>query len=249
MATPQIVKSEDFNSANVSYSDPKKLGHGGQAIYVNYTGKPLIIQTPKMYMPWGMGKFEGDGGNVKYSLDLSFKNMESNENMEAFYKAISAFDERLVDDGVKNSMAWFKKKKQSVEVCKALYAPMIKVSRDKDGEPNGKFPPTFKCKVPFRDGTFLCDAYDSNRKLIEDDLSSVLVKGGQCQALIQCVGIWFAGGKYGCSWKIVQMKAYPPAGIHGYSFIDDSDGEEVIEDGSDDDDELIDDDDLGDDED
>jgi len=246
-ATPQIVKSEDFSSKSVSYSDPKKLGHGGQAIYVNYQGKPLIIQTPKMYMPWGMGKYDSGDGNVKYSLDMSFKNMENNANMESFYKAIESFDEKLVDDAVNNSMSWFKKKKQSKEVCKALYAPMIKVSRDKDGEPNGKFPPTFKCKVPFRDGVFHCDAYDQNRNLVEDDLSTVLVKGGYCQALIQCVGIWFAGGKFGCSWKIVQMKVTPPAGIHGYSFIDDSDdGGEEGEDGSDeelmDDDELVDDD-------
>ena len=34
----------------------------------------------------------------------------------------------------------------------------------------------------------------------------------------------------GCAWKVVQMKVTPPAGIHGYSFIDDSEDEEVCED-------------------
>ena len=95
-----------------------------------------------------------------------------------------------------------------------------------------------KVKVPWKDGKFDCDAYDSKRQLIQDDLSNVLVKGSQVQALIQCVGIWFAGGKYGCSWKVVQMKVTPPAGIHGYSFIDDSEDEaedEVAEGGSDED--------------
>lgn len=220
MPKPQIVKSENLNVEHIEYSEPKKLSHGGQAIYINYDGKPLILQTPKMNMPWAMGKFDGD--IPKYSLDLSFKGMDNNPTLENFYKAFSMLDEKLVNDGVSNSMSWFKKKNQSKDVCKALYATQIKVSKDKNGEPDGKYPPTMKVKVPWKDGTFQCDAYDYNKKLIEEDLSNVLVKGTQVQALIQCVGMWFAGGKYGCSWKVVQMKVTPPAGIHGYSFIDDS---------------------------
>ena len=246
MSRPQIVKSDKFNCKQVEYSDPKKLGHGGQAIYLNYEGNPLILQTPKMGMPWGMGKYDGDV--PKYSLDLSFKGMDNNESLQAFYNALNQLDEKLVEDGVKNSMSWFKKKKQTREVCKALFAPQIKVSKDKNsGEPDGKYPPTMKVKVPWRDGKFDCDAYNSKRELITEDLSSVLVKGTQVQALIQCVGIWFAGGKYGCSWKVVQMKVTPPAGIHGYSFLDDSEDEEVVE-GSDDED-IVDEEELLDDED
>ena len=243
MSNPQIVKSDKFSCSNVEYSDPKKLQHGGQAIYLNYDGKPLILQTPKMSMPWGMGKYDGDV--PKYSLDLSFKGMDNSESLQSFYSALNKLDEKLVEDGVSNSMQWFKKKKQTKEVCKALYAPQIKVSKDKNGEPDGKYPPTMKVKVPWRDGSFQCDAYDSKRQLMQDDLSNVLVKGSQVQALIQCVGIWFAGGKYGCSWKVVQMKVTPPAGIHGYSFIDDSEDEaedEVAEGGSDED--LVDEEDL-----
>jgi len=239
MAQPQIVKSEKFDSVNLEYQEPKKLSHGGQAIYLSYEGKPLILQTPKMSMPWGMGKFDGD--IPKYSVDLSFKGMDNSPALESFYKALNSLDEKLVADGVTNSMTWFKKKKQTAEVCKALYAPQIKVSKDKNGEPDGKYPPTMKVKVPWKDGSFQCDAYDSKKNLIEDDLSNVLVKGTQVQALIQCVGMWFAGGKYGCSWKVVQMKCTPPAGIHGYSFIDDSE-DEAVEEGEDE--EVVDEEDL-----
>ena len=55
--------------------------------------------------------------------------------------------------------------------------------------------------------------------------------------------MWFAGGKYGCSWKVVQMKLTPPAGIHGYSFIDDSEDEGEA-DNVDEDDDVVDDEDL-----
>ena len=93
MSKPQIVKSENFNVDHVEYSDPKKLSHGGQAIYVNYEGKPLILQTPKMSMPWGMGKYDGD--IPKYSLDLSFKGMDNNPSLEAFYTALKSLDAAL----------------------------------------------------------------------------------------------------------------------------------------------------------
>ena len=227
----------------------------GKGLHINlfykfpdFTINEILLETPIMEAPFGIRKYdETDKKNRnKYYLDLSFKGMDNNPSLEAFYTALKQMDDKLVDDGVSNSMTWFKKKKQSKDVCKALYANQIKVSKDKNGEPDGKYPPTMKVKVPWRDGSFQCDAYDANKKLIEDDLSNVLVKGTQVQALIQCVGMWFAGGKYGCSWKVVQMKVTPPAGIHGYSFLDDSDDEGVVEnneDGSDDED-LVDEDEL-----
>ena len=61
---------------------------------------------------------------------------------------------------------------------------------------------------------------------IQDNIGDLLTKGCRVQCLIQCVGLWFAGGKYGCSWKIVQVKVNPSKSISGYSFIDDSDDEE-----------------------
>jgi len=239
MSTPQIVKSAQFDTKNVAYSEPKKLQHGGQAIYLNYNGKPLIFQTPKMSMPWDMGKFDGE--IPKYSCDLSFKGMDHDENLTSFYNAFTKLDDKLLDDAEKNSMAWFKKKTQSKEVCRALYAPQIKLSKDKNGEADGKYPPTMKVKIPCRDGKFECDAYDTNKQLIQGDLKDVLVKGSSVQALIQCVGIWFAGGKFGCSWKVVQMKVTPPAGIHGYSFIDSDDDmvEDVNEESQNSDEDLV----------
>ena len=225
MSAPQIVKAKELNVKNISYSEPKSLQNGGKAVYVNYDGKPLILQTPKMRCPFGMSVYE-DGEYPKYSLPLSFSGMDGNESLNKFHEVLENFDKKLLKDGVKNSMLWFKKKKQSLEVCKALYSPQIKQSLDENGEPNGKYPDTIKVKLPWRDDKFLCDAYDSNRELIEGDLKKVLVKGSQVQALIQCVGLWFAGGKYGCSWKVVQMKITPAAGVSGYSFLSDSDEDE-----------------------
>jgi len=240
MSTPQIVKAKELNVKNITYSEPKSLQTGAKAVYVNYEGKPLILQTPKMSCPFGMNVYE-DGEYPKYSLPLSFRGMEGNESLSKFHEALENFDKKLLKDGVKNSMLWFKKKKQSLEVCKALFSPQIKQSLDENGEPNGKYPDTIKLKLPFKADKFLCDAYDSNRELITTDLKNVLTKGSKVQALIQCVGLWFAGGKYGCSWKIVQMKITPAAGVNGYSFLSDSedDGDDNEEEDNEEENELL----------
>ena len=56
-------------------------------------------------------------------------------------------------------------------------------------------------------------------------MENTLIRGCEVQALIEHSGIWFAGGKYGCSWKVVQLKVTAPSSIKGYSFIDSSDDE------------------------
>lgn len=224
----QITRSEDFDITKVSYSEPKKLAHGGNAVYVQYEGSSLILQTPQMVLPWSMGKYES-ADSVKYSIDLSFKGLESDEKMQKFHNVLSELDKKLVCDGVTNSMSWMKKKKVSEDIMKEFFSSQLKVSKNKEtGEADGKYPPVFKVKVPYRDGVFGCNVYDSKKNLLEGDLNEVLVKGSQVQCLIQCVGLWFAGGKYGCSWKVVQMKVTPPAGLHGYSFLDDEE-EDVVD--------------------
>lgn len=218
----------------INYSEPKINANGGKAIYVNYDEKVLFLQTPKMSCPFGLSAFDA-GDYTKYSLDLSFNGMDGEgkncEAMKDFYDKMDAFDSKLVQDAVKNSQPWFKKKKTSLEVCKALYNPQIRLSKDKEtGEPNGQYPPTFKVKMPNRDGRFTSDVFDLDRKKVaNEDLESYLVKGSQVQALIQCVGIWVVDGKFGCNWKVQQLRVWPPKGLSGYSFLPDSDDDELDE--------------------
>lgn len=226
----KILTPEEFDINNVKFSEPKSLSNGGKAIYLNYeeegTKKIIVFQTPKMMCPYGLSCFD-QGEYPKYSLEMSFGGKEEDSTLDRFYENMDSIDKKLISEGMKNSKAWFKKSKISEEVVTALYAPGIKVSKDKEtGEPNNKYPPTFKVKVPFKDDRFTCGVYDSKKNKIEDNIGDLLSKGCRVQCLIQCVGLWFAGGKYGCSWKIVQVKVNPSKTITGYSFIDDSDDEE-----------------------
>jgi hypothetical protein len=183
---------------------------------------PIVLQTPEMVAPYGVSNWNDDGkGPDKYSLDLSFKGKEARENLNTFFEKMVALDKKLVQQGFENSMTWLKKKYSSVDVVEALYTSMVKYAKDKNtGEITDKYPPTFKLKLPYINGAFQCEVYDNKRNTVnlKELIDNGSLKGAKVTAIIQCTGIWVAGGKYGCSWKVLQMKVSPPAAIKGYAF-------------------------------
>ncbi len=219
-----IVLPSTLNVANISYSAPRTLDNGGRVIYMNLNRSPIVIQTPEMVAPYGVSNWNDDGkGPDKYTLDLSFKGKESREKLNEFFEKMSALDKKLVHDGVHNSMTWLKKKITSADVVEALYTPIVKYAKDKTtGEITDKYPPSMKLKLPFNNGVFQCEVYDTKRKQVnlKELIDNGSLKGAKVTAIIQCSGIWVAGGKYGCSWKVLQMRVSPPQTIKGYAFKD-----------------------------
>ena len=62
-------------------------------------------------------------------------------------------------------------------------------------------------KVPCWEGEWKCDVYNSTTQTkVEGDLSTVVCGRLEARAIIQCTGLWFAGSKFGASWKLVQME-------------------------------------------
>jgi hypothetical protein len=229
-----IMLPADFDVANVHYGVPRTNDNGGKSIYLSFNKKPIVLQTPEMFAPFGKQEWKNDKGVTKYTLDLSFKGMESRDLLKTFFDKMNELDEKLIDDGVANSFDWLKKKGASREVVKALYTRLVRHPIDKNtGEVSTKFPPTFKLTLPWKDGAFQCEVYDADRKIT--NLANIETKGARVTALIQCLGIWVAAGKYGCTWKVLQMKVVPPQAIKGYAFKDVKD--DVVDDDSDDDDE------------
>lgn len=231
-AFPDIVLPNEFDASKLSFYSPKVQDNGAKVIYLSYEGKKLFLQTPEMSAPFGMSKWDNDG-KVKYSLDLSFKGKESREVLNKFFENMRAMDKKLVEDGLNNSQAWFKKKYTSFDVVDALYTPVIKFPKDKNGDVTDKYPPTMKLSLPHNGTQFTCDVYDKNKNPC--DLTTIETKGSRVSAIIQCTGIWIAGSKFGCSWRVKQLQITPPATIKGYAFrpIDDDDEKDIDEDDED----------------
>jgi hypothetical protein len=217
-----VVQSSDFNTSNISFSQVKILDNGGKQAYLNYGGRSLTMQTASMAVPYGMSIFDKQGP-IKYSVDLSFRGYEDKSSKVAsFYNAMSQLDEFMIDQGVKNSQAWFKNK-LTREVVEAFYTPVIRISKDANGNPK-PYPPSFKVALKKRNGsdTFDVQTYDDQKRPYEGvPLEDLLVKGAQVTVLVQCTGVWFAGSKYGLSWKAVQLRVDKlPESIRGFAFAD-----------------------------
>lgn len=208
-----ILLSNDFKLTNVVFDDKiKSLDTGAKMKMVSYNKNPLIIQTPECYLPYGINNNNMDDESVfRYTMDISFKDKETRPGLLKFFKVIESLDQLIIDEAFKNHKEWFKKSFPSKEVIEALYTPMIKYAKDKEtGENTDTYPPTFKYKLPFTNGKFQVEFYDYDSSPMKGtELVNMNTKGAKAISIIKCTGIWFAGGKFGVSWRAVQVQIQP----------------------------------------
>jgi hypothetical protein len=216
----------ELDASVTEFGPVKLLDNGGKTVNVNYEGQSLKLETPSLKLPYGRNVFDKTpGAPVKYSVDLSLD--ESASELKSF---LEAFDERMIDAGVENAQKWFKMPNASREVIKAFYTPLVKYSRDAQGN-NKPYPPTFKVNLrprKFKNGApadlpaateaaarFEAEFYNAgerdakgNPTLFPRDatLDQMLSKRTFVTAIIQCSSVWFAGGKFGTTWSAVQFR-------------------------------------------
>ena len=96
---------------------------------------------------------------------------------------------RLVDEGCSNSLAWFKKKKQSRDVTNALLQTNLRYSLDKETGERLDYAPRFKVKIPCYDGKFNCDILDSEGNALEgiteDSIETRISKGSKISMTVR----------------------------------------------------------------
>jgi hypothetical protein len=243
-----IVQPSKFSASNVTITPPKVStnGSGSKSAFLNYgpSSSKLTLQTPSLYSPFGLNVFDKNGP-PKYSLDLAMRGWNGeNAKVTNFYNALSALDEFMVDEATKNSKLWFKQELKR-EVVEAFYTPSVKFGRDKEGNPT-PYPPNVKVQLrkkraasdaPGGDSdlsnSFDVDVFDASaatdanaRPIKGVPMGDLLVRRVEVTCLIECTGVWFAGGKFGLSWKASQMRVdKAPSGLvgRGYAFVQDED--------------------------
>lgn len=227
-----IVDGTTFNTQNIRYSAPKANAQGGKSVNIlnSETNSGLRLAAPLM-LTWGASDFVDPAtgkGNGKYELSLQFPSAEYNtEDAEAFLKNMVAFEEKIKSDALANSKDWFGKVHKNAEVINALYTPMLKYPKNKEtGEPDLNKPPALRVKISKWEGVWKCEIYDEDETKLFPSADSTttpiefMQKGINLASLIQCGGIWFANGKFGVTWKLVQAVVQRPrASLTGSCFI------------------------------
>jgi hypothetical protein len=222
-----IVAPSAFSSSKITLSQLKLLESGGKQAYVNYDGRPLVMQVGSLETPFGLSVYD-KATPPKYTVDLKLAGYDDAVNSPktaAVYDAMHALDEFMIQQAVKNSRQWFKAD-MNVDMARMLYTPSVRFAKDADGNVK-PYPPTLKVQLRQRDGKFETAVYDDKKRPLTDiPLEDVLVKKAFLTVLIQCTGVWIAGGKFGLSWKAIQIRADKvPDSIRGFAFLDD--GEET----------------------
>jgi hypothetical protein len=224
-----VVFPSAFSTSKITFSGVKTLDSGGKQAYLNYSGNPLMMQVGPLETPFGLSIYD-KGGPPKYSVDLKLRGYDDPANYAknaTLFKALSALDEFMLDQAEKNAVAWFKGPK-SRAVLTELYTPTVRFALDKEGN-RKPYPPTIKASLRKNraDDKFDVELYDDKlQPLTNIPLEDVVVKGSVLTVLIQCTSVWFAGAKFGLSWKATQIRADKvPQNFRGKPAFLDEDGE------------------------
>ena len=199
-----VIYPSSFQSKAITLSAPRTLASGAKQAYLNYSGERLVMQTAvAMSSPFGLNAFQSQNG-TEYSVDLSFRGVDNRPELQEFKKVLEQMDELMINEGVKNSKTWFKADLNK-EVIKAFYTPTLKYSKDKEGNVLS-YPPNIKVKLPKRNGEWDTKFYDLNGTPFKGiPVEDMIVKGTQITAIIECGGVWFAGSKFGLTWRAKQI--------------------------------------------
>ena len=242
--TNLITKAKTFEPNDVQYKPAVVNKRGGKNVQMTLYGHPIVLQIPLM-LTWGVNeRVDETSGRVTYDMALQFDPTKSASQYQ-FLERLKRLEEKVKTDAC-NTKEWFGKK-QSREVVDALMYPILKYPKLKDGSGEADYDrnPTVKIKLPYWEERFNVELYDMERKplyLPPKDVASdknegrtptsCIPKASWVNGLIQCQGMWFAGGKCGVTWKLVQACVRPPQRLVGMGtchVIDDSDDDEVVE--------------------
>jgi hypothetical protein len=221
-----ITFANDFDATKLSYGGVRVNSRGGKSIKILDERKNTLVLSTPLILTYGVQKnVDEDSGRVNYSMALQFPSDEyANDDMRNLREQLAALEQKILDDAVVNSKEWFNKAKQGREVAEALFYPILKFPKNKDsGETDHTRSPTLKVKIPYWEGKFNVELYDTNEEPIylpshttdEDSFPNFVPKMSHVMAAVQCNGIWFAGGRFGVTWQLVQAIVRRPVRIAG----------------------------------
>ena len=229
MSGKEVIEGFEFNPENdIYFTKPKLNKSGGKNVGVlNTRGKcPLFITTP-LLLTWGINEndFEGSGKKT-YDLSLQFprdQDPNSSEQTKTLLDALQRFEEQIKNEAMENSKEWLGKAKMTRDVLDDKWTPMLKYPKDPaTGEPDTTRAPTVRVKLPYYEDVFKLELYDTEQNILFPDHDneqitpmSLIEKGQSIAVLIQNGGIWFANGKFGTTWKLVQAAVQPRASLYG----------------------------------
>lgn len=217
--SPIVVNMPEFSPSAVRYMQPRVNDRGGKSVTVISTqsNRGLYLTMPLM-MTWGISDYVDEKGESdgKYTISLQFpRDQEATAETNSALEKLKAFENKILDDAVANSVAWFGKK-ASREIVEDRYFPFLKYKKDKETrEIDYNSAPSMRPKVPCYDGVWKTEIFDPKGALLfpcdveGSSPQDFISKGSMVACILQCGGLWFGGKGWGMIWKLMQAVVKP----------------------------------------
>jgi hypothetical protein len=216
-----ITAIDALNASNVTFTVGQAKAGRNPSIFMKLGSNNLMLGLPRMSFPGGVLVRDTDGGSTSYTLigtlkgcDPYAKDRGDDSPMGKFYNFLVDLEEKIIASAVENSVKWFGKKR-SEEAIRDGFKRVLSISSDKvDGEyiPNGKYPPSFRVKVPVYDGRVSCSIEDNLKNPVyatPDTLPNLFPKGIEAGLVISGSIYVIAGGGFGVTWRLQGAQVFP----------------------------------------
>jgi hypothetical protein len=209
----QILKVSDFTPSSTKFSDVKTNRAGGKMVYPNVGGQNIVLQTPKLFVPFGVRQPDSDKvSSVTVTTSIKGYDQEGTAQ-QLFCQKLEELDRMVIKEAVNNpewqKLLGMKKNKVSEETVEMLYVPLVKQSEG--------YAPNFNVKMPVEYGTtdIKTELYHKKKqiKLDLENVSEHLPRFSEVKFLMRVGSVWFINKKFGVTIRAVQAVVYPPTGI------------------------------------
>jgi hypothetical protein len=174
--------------------------------------KPLRMQIPRMYMPFGISGFTPEVGNVKWNVDYSMNGFDEEGNyIKRFYDTLRQIEEKIIQAVVDQSEKIFDKVHTYDEI-KSMFNSNIK-------ESNGHAP-KFRVKVDTDIYDNLkANVFSADKNRLKDTVVNGLYSRNSGKSIVELASVYFLNKKFGITWKLYQLMVFEPERLKGFQFV------------------------------
>jgi hypothetical protein len=234
-----IVAQSNLDASKISFGDIRMNKAGGKSIPIKYNGQNLQIKLDKATYFQGVNVKETPNGTA-YEMKLSLRNCDPYAKERAgadagsiapLYNFLLDFQEKVIQEAVKNSKKWFGKDRSEPlvrETMKLFLSPSVERV---NGEwvPSGKYPPALKMKVGVYDGRVAMDVTDHLGKPLQvdvDNITEIFPKRVEASVVV-APSIYVTGTGFGVTWRVTFARVSPPQRITAADVFRDEIDEEI----------------------
>ena len=243
MSVNAIINASNLDINKVSFGDIRvSKTNGSKSVPIKYNGQNFQMRIPKLQYPMGVSIKETENG-TNYTMLASLRGCDSYAKERAtdeageigqMYNFLKDLEEKVIKTAVEKSVSWFGRARKE-DVLRDSMKTLVSPSVEKQGAewvPNGKYPPSFRMKVPVYDGKVNMDAVDmANRPipLTTDNLETVFPKRMEARFIVS-PSIYVSGQGFGVTWRISYAQVSAQAKVTAAQLFDaEEDAEEQEE--------------------